>query len=396
MKKRNDEALESPFEIPTADVDSLDANDIQIDEDGRRYVVVDGRRFILEDDANDEDEGVARRVSRKNVDFDALPPNPREATIPTPPRTVSTTAKLALFGASTATASFGRIWLCFSMIFVFAFLGLTGSGAMVYERFGSWEPFANGTIISCEKTNVEINGRTPKEWRFEGIAPDGSRFEGASFSFGYVDAGEKVQIERKSGTENVLRVVGTTLSTFGDSIMFFVLVTIFLGVFIGIGVGMAIVGPTRKALKALPLMRRGVVGRAVCVDVSDTGTRVNGNAIQKVACRFKAGDGKIYDAQTSALDVSKLTDEPTEIVLYDPENPTRSILFDDLPKGVKLNRRGAFGANPLRLIVPTIFALIILFEVAATIRYACRIETATFGPVAEASADDAQTATQGE
>lgn len=138
---------EGSFNIPTiADLPD-GASETQYDEQGRPFVVVDGRRYIL---ASDE----------APLDLAHLPENPKLAQIPAPPRDVSTVAKLVLFFASSPMATFGWIWLCLTMIFAAAFCGILGLGTAFYEKIGSWEPFATARLVSCDEAKFSVNGQS--------------------------------------------------------------------------------------------------------------------------------------------------------------------------------------------------------------------------------------------
>ncbi len=366
MPAERPDALESPLNVPNiAPNEPPTSAERQFDAQGRPFIVVDGRRYVLAEDEPD-------------VDLAALPENPKLAELPPVPRDVSTTAKLVLLFGSSATSTFGWIWLCFSMIFVVVFLGSTRTGTALLDRGATWEPFSIATLVSCDDGNVEINGRSAYRWKFAGQAPDGSYFEGVSHSFAYREPGQLVAVEKKAGTTDVLRAEGTSSAPFGDSLGSLLFVAAFLSVFLLVGVCLALIGPIRRGLRTLPLLRSGVPAQAVPVDVSPTGTRVNGRAVMEVTYRFQAINGAEFETSARGLKIDRLTDDPTEVLLYDPENPKKSLLLDELPRSVKTVSGQGFTARPFGLVVPLIGAAVFLAEVGFALKLAFQVDRAVF------------------
>ncbi len=366
MPAERPDAIESPLNVPNIDPNEpLTSAERQFDAQGRPFVVVDGRRYVL---ADDEPE----------IDLASLPPNPKLAELPPVPRDVSTTAKLALLFGSTATSTFGWIWLCFSTIFVVAFFGTTRAGTALLDRGATWEPYSIATLVSCDDGNVEINGRSAYRWKFAGQTPDGAYFEGVSHSFAYREPGQLVAVEKKAGTTDVLRAEGTSTAPFGDSLGSLLFVAAFLSIFLIVGVCLAIVGPVRRGLRTIPLLRSGAPAQAVPVDVSPTGTRVNGRPEMEVTYRFQAVNGAEFETSARGLRIDRLTDDPAEILLYDPENPKKSLVLDELPKSVKTVPGQGFTARPFGLIFPLIGAVVFLAEVGYALKLSFQVDRAVF------------------
>ena len=117
------------------------------------------------------------------------------AELPPAPRSVSALATLTLLLKSTPSSGFGQFFLTISMIFVLVFCGFGKTGTAIYEKLGTWEPYADGVIVSCESTGVSVNERQCQAIRFSGQSPDdSSSFEGVSYTFRYLDPGEEVAI----------------------------------------------------------------------------------------------------------------------------------------------------------------------------------------------------------
>ncbi|MBR4833321.1 MAG: DUF3592 domain-containing protein [Thermoguttaceae bacterium] len=380
MSAERPDAIESPLNVPQIDPNEpLTSAERQFDAQGRPFVVVDGRRYVLAEDEPD-------------VDLASLPENPKLAELPPVPRDVSTTAKLVLLFGSTATSTFGWFWLCFSMIFVVVFFGTTRVGTALLDRGATWEPFAIATLVACDDGNVEINGRSAYRWKFAGQAPDGSYFEGVSHSFAYREPGQLVAVEKKAGTTDVLRAEGTSTAPFGDSLgsLFFVATFPFLSIFLFIGVCLAIIGPVRRGLRTIPLLRSGAPAQGVPVDVSPTGTWINGRDEMEVTYRFQAVNGAEFETSARGLNIDRLTDDPAEVLLYDPENPKRTVVLDELPKSVKTVPGKGFTARPFGLIFPLIGAVVCLAEVGYALKLSFQTDRAVFStepPTAAAQFD---------
>jgi hypothetical protein len=264
------------------------------------------------------------------------------------------------------------------MIFVVGFFGTTRVGTALLDRGATWEPFAIATLVACDDGNVEINGRSAYRWKFAGPGPDGSYFEGVSHSFSYREPGSLVAVEKKAGTTDVLRAEGTSTAPFGDSLGSLLFVAAFLSIFLIIGVCLAIIGPVRRGLRTIPLLRSGAPAQGVPVDVSPTGTWINGRDEMEVTYRFQAVNGAEFETSARGLKIDRLTDDPTEILLYDPEDPEKSHVLDELPKSVKTVPGQGFTARPFGLIFPLIGAAVFLAEVGYTLKLSFQVDRAVF------------------
>lgn len=312
------------------------------------------------------------------VEFATLPKNPKIAELPPIPRDVSTTAKLVLLFGPSPSSTFGWLWLCLSAFFALVFLGSTRLGTALLDRGAVWEPFSVATLVSCEPGNVKINGRNDYEWRFVGPAQDGSYFEGVSRSLSYREPGSLVAVEKKAGTVDVLRAEGTSTAPFGDSLGSLLFAASFLSIFLILGVCLALIGPIRRGLRTIPLLRSGVPAQAVLVDLSPTGTRVNGRSETKATYRFQAADGGEREASARGFQIDRLTDEPTEILLYFPEDPRKSVVLDELPASVQIVPGQGFTARSFELIVPLIGAAVLLVEIGLALKTTFQVDRAVF------------------
>ncbi|MBR5626706.1 MAG: hypothetical protein IKW74_03690 [Thermoguttaceae bacterium] len=363
MSNDNDD-MQSPFEIPMDSADTSETTD-----DPRPFVKVDGRRYVL---ANNEPE----------LKLDKLRENPRLAEIPSTPRKVSTAAKFLLY-AGTSTAKGGWCFLCFYMLFVIVCTEVFQIGAYLYEKFGTWEPFATAKITCCESSGIS-SGHNKKilfAWEFEGITPDGqTTFYGKSYSYDVTEPGREVHIERRAGTKDILRVQGTSFAI-GSSC----LIAIYIFILV-IGVKILIVSyflwvSIRQGNQSSFLLQHGATSQGVPVNIKMTGLIVNKQPQVQINYRFLAADGKTYNTSVKTFDDTKLTDESSEILFYETKNPEKTYFLDDLPSGVYLTPRQGFFASLGKMVWPIVLLFIFSAEVILTGYLACHIKHATFSPI---------------
>lgn len=127
--------------------------------------------------------------------------------------------------------------------------------------------------------------------------------------------------------------------------------------------------------KIIKLLINGRAGKGVPVRVEDSGVRINDQPIQKITYYFVDHNNIKRKAFAKGLDVSRLTDEESELVLYDEYNPETSFVFDELHGIINIIHQKGFAISPwqyLRLLPMLFFILVfagellILFSVLFT------------------------------
>lgn len=365
--------IESPLDVPMIDANApYSSREEQIDEHGRPFIVVAGRKYVLADD-------------EEAPNLDDLPEDPRLASVASVPREVSFFARALILLRSTSASAFGWLWLCATMLFALVLFGSFNPLVSSYEKRADWEEFAKARVVSCEDADYTINGYTPIVWRFEGVAPDGSKFSGKSYSTSRVSVDAEIVVEKARGTTDVLRACGGTLTPIKkqNGLILFAAI-IFL--FVGIGVALGIVSPVLTGRRFLKLLVNGESALGVPVDVADSGASINGVPEKIVTFRFRASDGLDYEARAKTMQASKLTDSPAKILFYASENPKNSVLLDALPKGVKTQENGRFVASFFSTLAPLCFVVVFLCEIAATCYFGTKFERATFSVDAQPAA----------
>jgi len=82
-------------------------------------------------------------------------------------------------------------------------------------------------------------------------------------------------------------------------------------------------------------------------------------------------DGQKYTASAQGYDISRLTDTPCKVVLYDPIEPMQSILLDTLPRGIYFDEwTGQFRVNPLWCVPSLLAAIFVCGEIVAMVMLA--------------------------
>ena len=98
----------------------------------------------------------------------------------------------------------------------------------------------------------------------------------------------------------------------------------------------------------------------------------------EVTYRFQAVNGAEFETSARGLKIDRLTDDPTEVLLYDPENPEKSLVLDELPKSVKTVPGKGFTALPFGLIFPLIGAVVFLAEAGYALKLSFQVDRAVF------------------
>ena len=119
--------------------------------------------------------------------------------------------------------------------------------------------------------------------------------------------------------------------------------------------------------KSIRLLQNGVATQAKRFATNPTCMTVNSKRVIKVDFQYQV-EGKTYTASARAVDISRLTDTKYKVVLYDPLQPSRSIVLDGLPRGIRFDEwTNQFRVNPLRFVLPLLAATIVAGEVIAII-----------------------------
>ena len=231
----------------------------------------------------------------------------------------------------------------------------------------NWVSAGKGTITNVEETGHTFNERRTYAYHFE-TADDGSeKINGISYgTFGKHKVGDGVSLE-KAGER--YRVQGLAQAP-GGALLALLLFGIipFVGMFgLGFPLYLWLAGG-----KAIHLLQDGTATSAKYVGMNHSGISANKVPVMKVNFEYQV-DEKKYTASVHAVDTSRFTDAEYRVVFYDPIEPKRSVVWDGLPRGLRideLTRR--FGVNPLRYALPLLAATLVCGEIIAIIVLAIR------------------------
>ena len=229
-----------------------------------------------------------------------------------------------------------------------------------------------GSVISAGETGAErAEPILEVHYRY---AVDGVEHEGESYSLSATFApGETVRVEYLDALPSSSRIVGLRKRRFG-------MITSFVFGFVVLGIGL--LWTRRVQLRdCARLLREGRVAPATLIHRRPTGHEVGGEIVDELTFRFaveRAGEHAGYRGAARERDEHELVIHPEgsdaiaaaspHSVLYDPSRPSRALLIQELPRGVRVAFDGGFdapsGDAALLLVLPTASAVGLLLTVA--------------------------------
>ena len=186
----------------------------------------------------------------------------------------------------------------------------------------------DATVMACEATSMRENNRQVFKYEFSYAPADGSSMKGTCYATGVArDAGSRVADEYLPVRPAVARIEGCRLSPFHWGGGFVVLFPC---------IGVAIVFFTLRARRRLAqLLAEGIFSAGRIESVEATSVTVNKQRQYRVTVVFKDAAGErrsSYSAygRDAELAETKRADGSVVGVLYDPANPSRILLIDEL------------------------------------------------------------------
>jgi len=305
------------------------------------------------------DQEVERRLKDLGVTvpqpFETLDDPPILHTLGHVPRDVPLSVRLYLRLGATSTQLPGLLFAGFGFIFALIAVGIMGLDDAIPRN---WSDAGKAKITSVERTRFSINEESIYAYHFE--SPE-QQVVGVSYGYkGRYKTDDEVPLQ-KAG--NRYRVQNLTLARGGSLSLLFFGAGSLIGVFgLCFPIYSWFVGK-----KAIRLLREGTATKARHLATTPTNMRVNKQSVMKVNFEYQV-DGETYTASATALDISRLTDSPCKVVLYDPMQPEKSIVLDGLPYGINIDElSGRFWVNPLRCMFPLLMATIVCSEIVAIV-----------------------------
>jgi len=251
------------------------------------------------------------------------------------PREVPLLVRLRLlFGGSASQA--GWFFLGFGMIFFWVFV--CNADLTSWTRFRGPLATVEGIVTDSRDTGASEGGSkgsrgTPiyeNEFKF---VVNAREYQGVSYATGrQMRARQKVTVEYVPGKPEFARIRGMRASEFGPEVL---LVTIFPLA----GLGM-VVASLKKGLKACDLLAHGVQTTGNQISKEPTNAKVNKREVYKFTFSFKTADGENHAAVSRTSLVERCENPTAEPLVYDPKNPERAVLLDNLPGAPHITEDG--------------------------------------------------------
>ena len=235
-----------------------------------------------------------------------------------------------------ALAQIGWIIFGFGMIFFWAF-AMNADVASILHFRGELET-AKGTIIGSRQTMFSQGGSedergTPihaNDYWF--LSADEVEYRGTSYAKGRaLKPGQAVTVEHPRGRPDMSRIKGMRRSPFSGWLVLVALLP-------AVGLWLTIAG-MRFGSRRRWLLANGRLTWGALKSKEPTGTLVNDRPVYKLTFEFQA-NGKTWPAVARTHNVESLLDEAEERILYDPRDPARATMVDNLPMKVELDDRG--------------------------------------------------------
>lgn len=313
------------------------------------------------------------------------------------------------------TNQFGWAWLAFSSIFVWAFT-LSFGGLRNPTLPKGPTATVDGVVAAVDKTNTTINGSRVMAYKFEYRAEDGQPRTAVHHGYaGRYELKQVVPVQYSIASPEVAVIKGAC-DDFGSAMTWILLL---IAIFPAVGVGFVVVGLV-KGLRGMSLLRRGKLTYGELVDVSATNVKINNSTVYKYTFEF-AADGQVFraagrshrtgvfegedgvpescisqlatarqadgrkqppavsrnervermrrqaDLAHAGRDRDAQADPIFEPLMYDPQNPERAVMLDDLPGGPRLDTTGQIRPAGLAALPTLILPLITLAGNAAAL-----------------------------
>jgi hypothetical protein len=228
---------------------------------------------------------------------------------------------------------FGWGFFGFGLIFLWAF-GLNTDLTQLLFALRPVET-APGVILSVESTSATVN-ETPVyaySYAFR-IEQQETEYRSQSYSTGrQFESGWDVTVEYLADSPDMSRIHGTRRGVFSPWVLAIVLP------FPLVGLGFIIAGVV-NGIAGLRLLSRGRMTVGKLSGKEPTSTRINHQPVYKLTFDFVGDDGMPQTAVAKTHKPYRLEDEAEERLLYDPRQPDRAVLLDNLPGSPEIDPFG--------------------------------------------------------
>jgi Protein of unknown function (DUF3592) len=264
-----------------------------------------------------------------------------------PPRRVPLSLTIAgLFGGASQV---GWFVFGFGMIFFWAF---GGNADLSFVTLRGELARTMGRVTNVEPTGASESEQPVMANHYE-YSVAGQRLTGTSYTTGSsAAAGEEVTVEYREGDPERSRIAGMRTGLFGP-IVFIVTIFPLIGVLI-------IWFATRGGFRRAHLLRTGVLTTGTLVAKERTNMTVNKQRVYALTFAFTSRDGRRCEAKVRSHTPSRLEDERAEPLLYDPDEPSRAYLLDEVPGRPEIDGTGELIGRPVAAVLSMILPGIVI------------------------------------
>jgi hypothetical protein len=270
-----------------------------------------------------------------------------------PPRTVPLSTKLVvLFGGT--FSGFGWLFFGFGMVFVWIFAG-KGDYTSAFIMRGNLES-APAVVTGVRNTRFSEGGSkhsrgTPIYAYHYKFQREGIDYQGTSYRLGQGNGreGDETTVEFPAGKPRYSRIKGMRRAMFGPVVAMVLLFP---------AVGLTLVVPSVfQGWRNLRLLKDGETAQGTLITKEPTNVKVNNRTVYKLTFEFSDQSGQTRQAIAKTYLPEKLEANRSELLFYDPNNPSAATLLDNLPGKQALTERGeiqpcGFGAGLRAVLLP--------------------------------------------
>lgn len=275
--------------------------------------------------------------------------------VPPPRRVPPSLMLLSLFNG---WSQIGWFVFGFGMIFFWVFAGNADLSLITFRGEIAEVP---AKVVKVEETGASENETTVYANHYQ-FSAAGQTFTGTSYSTGSrATEGEEVRVQYKPGNPLRSRIAGMRRAQFGP---FALIVVIFP--FIGF---VFVYFAHKHGFRRIHLLRTGLLTTGRLVGKEPTNMTVNDRRVYELTYEFTARDGQKCKATASSSDTTKLEDDESEPLLYDPEDTTCAYLLDEAPSRPEIDGTGQLVGRPIPALLSAIIPGIVI---AAHVLYLTR------------------------
>jgi hypothetical protein len=248
-----------------------------------------------------------------------------------------------------STAQIGWFLLGFGSIFFWQLVmqadysAITDRSAVAHTR---------GVVTGVEETGEKESKKRvmANHYRF---SVNDRAFTGTSYTTGnQVTPGSAVDVEYSPEDPSRSKIAGMRRKKFSAVVAAMTLIPLG-GLFVLIR---AMRGGARRAA----LLRDGILTTGKLEDTRATNMSYNRRRVYVLTFGFTARDGRKHSARVRTSDPSRWDDGAAKAVLYDPGNPDRAFLLDELPSRPELDDMGELRPRRARAMATLILPFIVI------------------------------------